>query len=226
MSNDTDVGRVDRHHGLQIRGPNRARQLVNSLANVGFVSRVLGTSRHRIHGKRAGSVAAQSNETVLTPMPGPGSMMDTPGGEACIEEVRRSSGARDHDGVGVAGRRDDRDAGSELGPMRERRVVGPEGQRVSPPRRADSAAMRPRPVVGPDRRRVPAAGRRAATLGMCGRPVVGPDGQRMPAPGCRAATAGMRQRVVVGSDRQRVPSAIGTAGRLIIGAAGNRRNYL
>jgi len=199
MSNDTDVGRVDRHHGLQIRGPNRARQLVNSLANVGFVSRVLGTSRHRIHGKRAGSVAAQSNETVLTPMPGPGSMMDTPGGEACIEEVRRSSGARDHDGVGVDGRRDDRDAGSELGPMRGRRVVGSEGQRVSPPRRADRSAVRPRPVVGP-------------------------DGQCVPAPGCRAATAGMRQRLVVGSDRQCMPSAIGTAGRLDI-PAGTRLSH-
>src|SRR5271166_2631581 len=72
-------------------------------------------------------------------------------GEACNEDGRSSSGSHHHGGVGVDGRRDDRYAGSELGRMRGRRVVGPDGQSV------------------------PAAGRRATTLGMRAGPVVGPD---------------------------------------------------
>ncbi|MCW2627071.1 MAG: hypothetical protein JWR48_3793 [Mycobacterium sp.] len=133
---------------------------------------------------------------------------------ASNENVRSPAGTRRHDVVSVDGGRDYRDAGSELGAMRERRVVGSDGERMPAARRAAGSAMRCWPVVGPDGERMPAAGRRATTLGVRRRPVVGPDGECMPAAGRRGATARMRQRLVVGSDRQRLPSATITAGRL------------
>ena len=68
---------------------------------------------------------------VLTPVSAPpkldpGQKLSTLG-EAPNEDVRSPTGARRHDGVSVDGGRDYRDAGSKLGAMRERRVVGPDG---------------------------------------------------------------------------------------------------
>ena len=60
MSNDTTVRGVNRHHSLQIYGTNRASKPVDSLTNVGFVGRVLGSPRHRIQGSRAGPVEASA----------------------------------------------------------------------------------------------------------------------------------------------------------------------
>src|SRR5258708_39924509 len=97
---------------------------------------------------------------VLTPVSAPpkldpGQKLSTLG-EASNEDVRSPAPARRRDGVSADGGRDYRDAGSELGRMRERRVVGPEGERVPAARRAAGSAMRRWPVVGPDGKRMPA----------------------------------------------------------------------
>jgi hypothetical protein len=81
-----DVWRVNGHHRFEIRGANRASQLVSSLSNIGFVIRVVGRSRHRIHASRAAAVEVSA----LTSLPGLGSMMYTPlgGGPAMRMLIR------------------------------------------------------------------------------------------------------------------------------------------
>src|ERR1700737_4678407 len=79
------------------------------------------------------------------------------------EEVCSPSGTGRGDGIDADGGRDDRDAGGELGAMRQRTVLGAVQQGLlAAGRRADTAELRSRAVVGPERERVPAAGRRAA----------------------------------------------------------------
>jgi hypothetical protein len=67
-----DVWGVNRHHGLEIHGVNRTRELVDSLSNVGFISRVSRSHSHGIHGSDAGhqlpTPAAQFHRATPNPL--------------------------------------------------------------------------------------------------------------------------------------------------------------